>query len=164
MGDKSFYLIKQWNPCRGQTESRPSCYVGPCFSAYPPLQNVKPENCYKTRAAAERYAARLYHPKYSRTEVVEVPQAALIQLSVNATTIDAFLYEIERNLMNSYGVDTAKREMEPLRWYIETARASTPCIRKMMEAKPFMLARKLHQGGSTDEIVKRILKYIGWED
>ena len=27
MGDKNFYLIKQWNPCRGQTESRPSCYV-----------------------------------------------------------------------------------------------------------------------------------------
>jgi len=163
MGDKNFYLIKQWNPCRGQTENSPSCYVGPHFTASYPLQSVKPENCYKTRSAAERYAERLYHPKYSRTEVVEVPQSALIQISVNATTIDAFLYEIERNLMNNYGVDTASREIEPLRWYIGTGRASTPCIKKMMEAKPFMLARKLHMGGSTSEIINRILNYIGWE-
>lgn len=86
------------------------------------------------------------------------------EISVNATSIETFLWNVQRELMDRYGVDTASREIEPLRWYIDAGRASTPCIKKMMEAKPFMLARKLHQGGSTSEIINRILKYIGWED
>lgn len=86
------------------------------------------------------------------------------EISVNATSIETFLWDVQRELMDRYGVDTANREITPLRWYIDTGRASTPCIKKMMEAKPFMLARKLHQGGSDAEIINRILKYIGWED
>lgn len=85
------------------------------------------------------------------------------EISVNSTSIETFLWCVQRELMDRYGVDAASREIEPLRWYIGTGRASTPCIRKMMEANPFMLARKLHQGGSTIEIINRILKYIGWE-
>lgn len=85
------------------------------------------------------------------------------EISVNSTSIETFLWNVQRELMDRYGVDTAKREIEPLRWYVDTGRASTPCIKKMMEAKPFMLARKLHQCGSTSEIINRILKYIGWE-
>lgn len=163
MGDKRFYLIKQWNPCRGQTEIDPSCYVGPHFSAYPPLQSVKPENCYKTRSAAERYAERLYHPKYSRTAVIEVPESALAPITVTATTIDNFLWETEQRLMLAYGCDAAEREVAPLKWYINTGRASTAFLKKLFAAKPFMVARKLHMGGSDEEIIKRIRKYIGEE-
>lgn len=82
---------------------------------------------------------------------------------VSATSIEALLWSIQCELMQRHGVDAAAREIAPLRWYVDTGRASTPCIKKMMEAKPFMLARKLHQGGSTSEIINRILKYIGWE-
>lgn len=84
------------------------------------------------------------------------------EISVNATSIETFLWNVQRELMDRYGVDAASREIEPLRWYVDTGRASTPCIRKMMEAKPFMLARKLHQGGSDDEIIKRVQKYLGY--
>jgi hypothetical protein len=163
MSNKGYYLIAHRNPGRGQTEGNPGCLVGTgSYTTHYPMQNINPECCYKSRTAAENYASRLY-TRYSRTAVIEVPETALAPIAVNATRIESFLWDIEWFLMEHYGTDTAKREIAPLRWYISTGRASTPCIRRMMEAKRFMLARKLHEGGSDDEVIRRILKYVGWE-
>ena len=83
-------------------------------------------------------------------------------MNVNATTIDTGLWTIQRCLMNKYGVDTARRDMEPLKWYIETGRASVTFIASLLDAKPFMIARILHKGGSYDDVLKRIKKYVGY--
>ncbi len=88
----------------------------------------------------------------------------MAEISVNRTSIETCLWHIERHLTNKYGVTEAGVDMAPLRWYIYTGRASTEFIRELMKAKPFMVARKLHMGGSYQEAVDRVKKYIGWED
>jgi hypothetical protein len=80
---------------------------------------------------------------------------------VSYTAVDNKLWEIEKVLMNKYGCDAAAREGAPLRWYIETGRASLDFLHALLEAKPFMIARKLHEGGSYDEAIARVRKYIG---
>lgn len=163
MEKKGYFLIAQWNPSRGQTESNPGSIIGTgSYTERYPLRNVNREFCYKTRERAENYAARLY-TRYSRTAVIEVPESALAPITVNATTIGNFLWETEQRLMLAYGCDAAEREIAPLKWYINTGRASTAFLKKLFAAKPFMVARKLHMGGSDEEIIKRIRKYIGEE-
>lgn len=76
------------------------------------------------------------------------------------TKSDEYIYKVESYLMKKYGVDTADRELYPLAWYIRTGRASTLFLRKLYEKKPYMIGRILHAGGSVDEIVDRIVKYV----
>lgn len=81
-------------------------------------------------------------------------------MTVSFTTIQDGLWEIERCLMQRYGVDTARRDMYPLSWYVNTGRASAAYLRKLLSCKPYMVARKLHQGGSVDEVLTRVKDYI----
>jgi len=74
--------------------------------------------------------------------------------------IDSSLWNITVYLMRKYGCDTAYREISPLSWYINTGRASTEFIRQLAKAKPFMIGRMLHKGGSDDEIIKRVKEYL----
>lgn len=163
MSTKGYFLIAQWSPRRGQTESNPSALLGTgCYSEHYPLRNVDREKCYKTRERAEAYAARIWSPYY-KTAIVEVPEEALAPITVNATTIDIFLWEVEYRIMSLCGATVAEREIAPLKWYINTGRASLSFLKKLIVAKPFMVARKLHAGGSDEEIIRRIRKYIGEE-
>lgn len=82
-------------------------------------------------------------------------------MTVNRTSIDTGLWNIERYLMERYGCDAAVRDMASLRWYIDTGRASADIIRKILMAKPFMIGRLLHKGGSYDDAIRRVLAYIG---
>jgi len=74
--------------------------------------------------------------------------------------IDDYIWKVQKNLMNKYGIDEAERDIDPLKWYIHTGRASTEFINLLLGAKPFMIARKLHMGGSVDEAIDRIKIYI----
>lgn len=83
---------------------------------------------------------------------------------ITATTIETMLWHIQRELMDRYGVDASNREISPLKWYINTGRASTEFLHKLYAyGKPFMVARRLHQGGTDEEIIKRIQKLIGYQ-
>ena len=62
--------------------------------------------------------------------------------------------------MARYGVDQAEMDVAPLGWWIETGRASVDFLRAFVMAKPFMIGRKLHQGGSYQEAVQRIKNYL----
>lgn len=81
--------------------------------------------------------------------------------TISRTTIDTCMWSIKRYMMQKYGCDTADREFAPLEWYIETGRASTGFLHKLLNAKPFMVARKLHEGGSDQEAIDRVAAYIG---
>lgn len=81
---------------------------------------------------------------------------------VNKNSIDNCIWNIKKILMEKYGCTAADREIAPLIWYINTGRASTPFLKMLISAKPFMIARKLHAGGSDVEIIERIKKYIGF--
>ena len=74
--------------------------------------------------------------------------------------VDNALWAVEKYLMHKYGVDAARRDMDPLRWYIMTGRASADLEKRIASAKPFMLGRLLHQGGSYDEAIKRVISYV----
>lgn len=76
------------------------------------------------------------------------------------TLIDNGLWTIQKYLMERYGVDASYREIDPLRWYVDTGRASADFIKRVFNAKSFMIARKLHEGGSYDEVIQRIKDYI----
>ena len=70
--------------------------------------------------------------------------------------IEAFLWSIEYYLMQKYGSTTAEREMYPLKWYINTGRAPTIFLTNLTKAKPFVIARLLHKGGTDEEVIRRV--------
>lgn len=72
------------------------------------------------------------------------------------TQIDNALWNIQLYLMTRYGVDESVRLMSPLRWWVDTGRASTAFLHGLVDAKPFVIGRLLVKGGSDQEIISRI--------
>lgn len=83
---------------------------------------------------------------------------------VNSNTIEECIWNIKKCLMGKYGIMAADREIAPLIWYIETGRASTPFLEKLLSAKAFMVARRLHAGGSDNEIIARVKACVGFKE
>lgn len=88
-------------------------------------------------------------------------------MSMNAealgrTTIERNIWKIQRVLLEKYGTAQAASDVATLVWYIETGRASADYLRKLFAVKPFLIARRLHLGGSYDEALERVSKCIGW--
>ena len=86
-----------------------------------------------------------------------------MEISVNRVSIETGLWHIQRYLMERYGVDQAVQDITPLSWYIGTGRASVDFIRAVLTGKHFMIARKLHKGGTYDEVIQRVKKYLKYE-
>ena len=82
---------------------------------------------------------------------------------VNKNSIDNCVWNIKKVLMEKYGTMAADREIAPLIWYIDTGRASTPFLEKLLSAKAFIVARRLHAGGSDMEIIARVKACIGFK-
>lgn len=82
---------------------------------------------------------------------------------VNRNSIDNCIWNIKKVLMEKYGTMAADREIAPLIWYIETGRASTPFLEKLIAKKPYIVARRLHAGGSDMEIIARVKACIGFK-
>ena len=72
------------------------------------------------------------------------------------TRIEAFLWSIEYYLMKKYGSSVAEREMYPLKWYIITGRAPAVFLINLLMAKPYVIARVLHKGGTDEEVIRRV--------
>ncbi len=85
-------------------------------------------------------------------------------IAINATSIETGLWAIRRYGMQHYGVDQSYQDIAPLAWYISTGRASVDFTRAVLTAKPFMVARKLHEGGTYDEAIQRVKTYVGYTD
>lgn len=83
---------------------------------------------------------------------------------VTATSIDTLLWHIQRELMQRHGVDAASREIAPLRWYVQTGRASVDFIKALAHKSPCMVAQRLHKGGSDAEVIQRVKDYIGYKE
>ena len=80
------------------------------------------------------------------------------------TTYESALWMIERSLRQRYGIDQAERDLDPLAWYVRTGRASTEFIKRLASAKPFMVARRLQEGGSYEDAIRRVKKLIGYTE
>lgn len=79
---------------------------------------------------------------------------------IDRAAVNAGLWLIQRYLMQRYGVDESERDIAPLVWYVETGRACPDFIRAVLTVKPFMVARKLHEGGTYDDAIKRVKNYL----
>lgn len=75
-------------------------------------------------------------------------------------SIDRGLWDIQYCLMRKYGVTISEIESSPLNHYVYSGRASSDFIRHLLAAKPFMIARKLHEGGSDGDMIRRVKKYL----
>lgn len=82
---------------------------------------------------------------------------------MNSTELETLLWSIQREDMMRHGCSQAERDMAPLLWYINTGRAPTEFLRKLKQARPCLIARDLHKGGSYEEAVNRVCKRIGFE-
>lgn len=81
-------------------------------------------------------------------------------VGIGPAAVDAGLWAIQHYLMQRYGVDESARDIAPLSLYIHTGRATPDFIRAVLTAKPYMIGRKLHIGGTYDEIISRIKDYL----
>lgn len=80
---------------------------------------------------------------------------------MSATKIDDTTWQITKWIMQKHGMFAAYHYIAPLIWYIKTGRASTEFLRRLCEAKPFVIGRQLVAGGSDDEIIQRVKKKLG---
>lgn len=87
-----------------------------------------------------------------------------MDVRISKTAIETGLWAIERYLIQHYGTSQAAQDMAPLNWYIGTGRASCDYIRALLSAKPFMIARTLHKGGSYDEALSRVKSKIHFKE
>lgn len=77
--------------------------------------------------------------------------------------IFAYCTELLRLLSKDSTWDQANRDIAPLMWYIDTGRASTEFLRKLLDTKPYLVARRLRKGGTYDEVVNRIFSLLRME-
>lgn len=82
------------------------------------------------------------------------------QAKVSRTLIDLTERRVLAYMMPRYGVDASIREYDPLRWYIDTGRASGEFILAVCNTRPYIIGRMLHKGGSYQEAVERIRGYL----
>lgn len=87
-----------------------------------------------------------------------------MNININATSIETCLWHIQRSIMEKCGCDKAERAMYPLKWYVQTGRASVDFLRALLEAKPFMVGRTLVKGGSDQEVIAAVKKRIGYQE
>ena len=72
------------------------------------------------------------------------------------TTVDNYLWEVTRYIMTRKGVDESVRMTDPLTWYVNTGRASAGFLKRLVDTKPYIIARLLMKGGSYDEAIARV--------
>lgn len=83
------------------------------------------------------------------------------RFGIDRVSIDSYVWEVQKALIR-YGlsVDESEIAVYPLQWYVCTGRASVAFLHKMVETKPFLVARRLRNGGSHDEMLDRVRKLI----
>lgn len=79
---------------------------------------------------------------------------------VSSTLVDSFILSVDEYLVRKYGYRTAENDIAPLLWYIRTGRASVNFLGCLTSREAYLIAKRLHEGGSYDEVIDRIKKYL----
>lgn len=91
--------------------------------------------------------------------------------SIDVYNVENYLYDVGQ-VINHYNNVSGEWEnfrdyrsgidfyLAPLKHYVSTGRASTEFLHKLVNAKPFMIARELRKGGSYDEAIERVKTYL----
>ena len=78
---------------------------------------------------------------------------------VGYLTVENKLYEIQMWLVQHerWTLDTARRYIAPLNWYVATGRASTEFLKSLVSAKTFVVGRVLvNTYGNYDETIQAL--------
>lgn len=82
------------------------------------------------------------------------------QYTISATGIIDYVWDVRQYLAKKYGSDTAERDIQPLVWYINTGRTSALRLHELFAMKPYVVARRLHKGGSYEEAISRVFQLV----
>ena len=77
--------------------------------------------------------------------------------------IDNIIWNIKKRLMEKHGTDESSRIIAPLTWYINTGRATVEFLKRLRDAKTFLIVRDLEKGGSYEETINRIYNRLKLE-
>ncbi len=76
------------------------------------------------------------------------------------TKSERILMYYQTKLMKEHGTTKGDSLLYPLRWYINTGRASTQFIHRLADARAKDVVAILTQGGSTEEVIARLKEYL----
>ena len=85
-------------------------------------------------------------------------------MNISKTAIDECLWAIEKELWSVVGIDQASRDMTPLKWYVNTGRASVEFLRCLFSVKASSVAKILRMGGSDEMVIKAIKRSIRFDE
>lgn len=78
--------------------------------------------------------------------------------------IDEYLWDTQKSMWKKVCMAESTQAMNALRWYIDTGRASSAFLKKMIQVKPYVLGRYLLkiQNNSDERIIELIKQKIGY--
>ncbi len=84
--------------------------------------------------------------------------------TINVYSIEEYLWDTRKAMWKTISVNDSSNAIYPLKWYIGTGRASLEFLKKLIQVKPFVMARFLIkiQDNSVDAAVDLIKKKIGY--
>lgn len=83
--------------------------------------------------------------------------------TISLTGIDAYIWDVQKYIIDKAGVDASSRFIYPLNRYINTGRASNAFLRKLFGIAPYRIGRILMKPGSDDDVIRAIKRVIEFE-
>ena len=83
--------------------------------------------------------------------------------TISLTGIDAYIWDVQKYIMDKAGVDASSRFIYPLKRYINTGRANNAFLRKLFDIAPYRIGRILMKSGSDDDVIRLIKRVIQFE-
>lgn len=88
------------------------------------------------------------------------------EIHLSKTAIDEALYQIHDYLATKYGYKQADYDMQALKWYVNTRRASCEFLKALINSKYFIVARIIHKTGVGvyDDNITAVKRYLKISD
>ncbi len=84
-------------------------------------------------------------------------------IHVDDSLVDSMIYNIHMYLMKKYNLRVADEDIEPLFWYFRTFKPTDALKWKLVNIKPHLIARKLHEYRGQDRyaVMHTVLNHFG---
>lgn len=85
---------------------------------------------------------------------------------ISRTAIEDYTHSVWKYIAKRESTLMADKLISPLTWYIDTGRASTDFLNKLIDTKYFVIARVLMKAGITsdDSVIAAVRKRIGYTE
>ena len=85
--------------------------------------------------------------------------------TINVYSIDEYLWDVQKSMWKTLTMNETSVAIDPLKYYVKTGRASTAFLRKLIQVKPYVMARYLIKirNNSVDHAIELIKQKVGYE-